>query len=111
MIEIKDILEPTGVKVAELVYTGTADPYIIYQQYNENGEAFAENKEIATSYYFQIDIWTKGDFKDLSKQVLKLMIEAGFYRTFSTELYEKDTKLKHKIIRFQYVEEHLDAPL
>lgn len=104
MIKISDILKPTSVPVRELAYSGTADPYITYFYYNENGEAFAENKEIATSYYLQLDIWTKGDFTELYKQVLELMTTAGFYRTFATELYETDTKIKHKVIRFQYCE-------
>lgn len=107
MIRISDILESTKVPISKLVYSGSDSTYITYQQYNENGEAFAENKEIATSYYFQLDIWTEGDFTDLYNQVLSLMTAAGFYRTFATELYESDTKTKHKVIRFKYVEEHL----
>lgn len=104
MIKLSTILAPTGVKVSKLHYNGTDTTYITYFFYNENGEAFAENKEIDTSYFVQVDIWTKGDFTDLAKQVLQLMKEAGYYRIYSTELYENDTKLYHKVIRFQYTE-------
>lgn len=104
MTDISDILKPTGVKVKKLHYIGSADPYIVWFIYNENGEAFAEDVEIETGYYIQVDIYTKNDFTDLYNQVLKLMIAAGFYRIFSSETYENDTKLNHKIIRFKYVE-------
>lgn len=41
--------------------------------YNEQGEACAENKKIETSYFIQVDIWTKDDFTVLYNQVLSLM--------------------------------------
>ncbi|ABQ23660.1 hypothetical protein [Clostridium kluyveri] len=104
MNKLSTVLQPTGVEVSRLNYAGTADPYIVWFIYNENGEAFAENVEIETGYYIQVDIYTKGDFTSLYKQVLELMTAAGYYRTFTTETYEADTKLNHKIIRFKYVE-------
>lgn len=103
MIRLSTILQPTGVPVNRLHYEGEADPYIVWFIYNENGEAFAENVEIETGYYIQVDIYTKDDFTNLYKQVLELMTAAGYYRTFTTETYEADTKLNHKIIRFKYV--------
>ncbi|WP_039653753.1 hypothetical protein [Clostridium tyrobutyricum] len=106
MNSIEDILKPTGVSVEHLFYSGRADPYITYQFYDENGAAFADNTEIATSYLVQVNIFTKNSFDELYKQVLELMISTGWYRKYATEDYEDNTKLKHKIIRFQYVEEY-----
>lgn len=103
MNNIENILKSIGVPVKHLFYEGRADPYITYQFYNEYGEAFAENKEIATAYSVQVNIFTKGSFEDLYKQVLILMTNAGWYRTYATEDCEPDTKLNHKIIRFQCV--------
>lgn len=104
MIKLSTILASTGVQVSRLHYEGSKNPYIVWFIYNENGEAFAENEEIETGYYVQVDIYTKGDFTDLYKQVLQVMTAAGYYRTYATETYETDTKLNHKIIRFKYVE-------
>jgi len=104
MIKLSDILQPTGISVTKLRYSGNDTTYITYFNYNEQGEAFAEDIEIATSYYIQVDIWTKDDFTDLYNQALSLMTQAGYYRTYAYELYESDTQLKHKIVRFQYVE-------
>ena len=106
---IEDILKPVkdkGIPVKHMFYTGSSDPYVTYQFYNEYGEAFSENREIATMYSVQIDIFTQGDTEDLYNQIMSLMTASGWYRTYAMELYEPDTKLKHKIIRFQYAEEH-----
>ena len=106
---IEDILKPVkdkGIPVKHMFYTGQKDPYITYQFYNEYGEAFSENREIATMYSVQMDIFTRGEVEDLYKEILDLMVSAGWYRIYAMELYEPDTKLKHKIIRFQYAEEH-----
>ena len=104
MIKLSDVLKPTGVPVSKLKYTGNATTYITYFIYNEQGEAFAENVEKDTSYFVQVDIWTKDEFEDLYKQVLSLMTNAGYYRNYAHELYENDTQIKHKVIRFQYTE-------
>ena len=104
MIKLSDILNPTGVTVTKLKYTGNATTYITYFTYNEQGEAFAENTEKDTSYFVQVDIWTKNEFEDLYKQVLVLMTAEGYYRSYAHELYESDTQIKHKVIRFQYTE-------
>jgi len=107
---IEDILQPikdSKIPVKHMFYEGSTDPYVTYQFYNEYGEAFAENREIATTYSVQIDIFTRGETEDLDNQIMSFMTAAGWYRTYAMELYEPDTKLKHKIIRFQYAEEHL----
>lgn len=104
MTPISTILKPTGVPVTHLTYSGTATTYITHQEYNSNGAAFAENKEIATNHYLQVDIWTNDTFEALAKKVLSLMTAAGYYRTYETEIYESDTKTKHKVIRFQIAE-------
>lgn len=106
MNNIENILKSIDVPVKHLFYEGRADPYITYQFYNEYGEVFAEDKEIVTAYSVQVDIFTKGSFEDLYKQVMQLMTDTGWHRTYATEDYEPDTKLNHKIIRFQYAEEH-----
>lgn len=107
MNSIKNILEgPTGVPVSRLTYTGNEDPYITFFFYNEQGEVFTDDKETVTGYYLQVDIWTKGNFVTLAEQVKTLMEEAGFKRIYSTELYEQDTGISHKVLRFSYYEEN-----
>lgn len=105
---IEDILKPVkdkGIPVKHMFYTGQKDPYITYQFYNEYGEAFSENREIATMYSVQVDIFTRGEVEDLYKEILGLMVSAGWFRIYAMDLYEPDTKLLHKAARFQFAEE------
>jgi len=75
-------------------------PYVEYEIYDENGEAWAENREIAATYYIQVDIFSMGDYTDIENMIKDKMIRAGFRRAMAADLYEKDTKLYHKAMRF-----------
>lgn len=102
---IMDTLKPTGVPVSFQTYTGTASTYITFFEYNQNAALNADDEEITTNYSIQVDIWSKGDYTSIVKQAKDLMKQAGFRRTTETELYEPDTKIFHKVLRFSFVEE------
>lgn len=101
---IKDALNTLGVPVSFSVYTGTSTPYITFFLYNEQGEAWGENKELATGYSVQVDIWSKVDNPGLADQAKTTMTTAGFKRITAHDLYESDTKVFHKAMRFSYVD-------
>jgi len=100
---IANTLASLGVPVSWQKYSGTATTYITFLVYNKQGEAWAENVEIATGYYLQVDIWSKGDYSSIEAQVEVAMIAAGFIRTTAQDLYESDTQIYHKAMRFSYV--------
>lgn len=101
---IKDTLSPIA-PIFFQVYTGTTFPAISYFKYMEQGEAYAENKEIATGNYVQVDLWSKNsEYEDLALQIKAAMELKGFIRTMVQDLYESDTKIYHKAMRFVYVE-------
>lgn len=77
-----------------------APPYIEYEIFDEQGEEWAENKEIATSYYIQVDIFSKTDYTALEEKIKEKLLNAGFERSMAADLYEKDTELYHKAMRF-----------
>lgn len=99
---IMDTLKPTGVPISFHVYSGVADTYITFFAYNEMGIVFAEDVEQIERLSIQVDIWSKGNYSALVKQVKALMIQAGFTRIYATEMYENDTKIYHKVYRFYY---------
>ena len=74
--------------------------YLEYQVIDEYGEEYSENEERYTGFIVQVDIFSAGDYVTLSKIVKAKMKEAGFIRDSSADLYEKDTKLFHKAMRF-----------
>lgn len=82
-------------------------PYVEYQITNEVGHEWAENKEIATDYTVQVDIFSKGDYTDLEEKVKEKMLDAGFTRGMAADLYEEETELYHKAMRFLYTKNKL----
>jgi hypothetical protein len=102
---ILDTLKPVGVPVAFQTYSGTATTYITFFEYNQFGALHADDEEQETALFYQVDVWSKGDYTAIVQQVKQLMKQAGFRRTFETELYEPDTQIFHKVLRFSYVEE------
>jgi hypothetical protein len=101
---IKDTLEPLNVPCEFETYEGEDDPYITFFCYNEQGEKFADDVEIETGFYIQVDIWSKGNIEQLKVNVIKLLKAAGFKRKTAQDLYESDTQLYHKCIRFFYAQ-------
>ncbi len=96
-----DILNLTADnKVYFLHATNPQIPYIEYNIFDEFGEEWAENKEIATNYYIQVDIFSKGNYSALENLIKEKMINAGFDRSMCADLYEADTGLYHKAMRF-----------
>jgi len=90
----------TEKKVYFLHANSPKPPYIEYEIFDENGEEWAENKEIATNYYVQVDVFSKADYTDLENKIKEKMINAGFNRSMCADLYENDTQLFHKAMRF-----------
>ncbi|NRT88529.1 prohead protease [Clostridium beijerinckii] len=96
-----EILNLTADKKVYFIHAnGPTAPYIEYEIFDENGEEWAENKEIATNFYLQVDIFSKTDYTDLENKIKEKMTNAGFMRSTSADLYENDTQLFHKAMRF-----------
>lgn len=83
----------------------TVAPYVEYEVISENGSLYAENEELYTTYTVQIDIFSEGNYKELVKEIKKVMKENNFLKEFGGSLYEEKTKLFHYILRFNYESE------
>jgi hypothetical protein len=86
-------------------YTGKADTYITFFEYNQGSALDADDEEKITRHSIQVDIWSKGDYTQLTHQVKDKLKQIGFTKNFETELYEteaEDVIIYHKILRFFY---------
>lgn len=101
---VLDALKPLNVPVSFQFYSGTADPYVTFFCYFENGELFADDIQKGTGYYIQVDVWSKGNYSSIVEQIKSAMTQAGFSFVSATDLYESDTKIYHKAMRFYYLE-------
>lgn len=95
--KVNNILIP----VEFIKYTGKKETYITWQGVGEN-PIFASDDEITNSEYeLDIDIYTKGNYLPILKEVKKIMNENDFIWTGdSPDMYENDTDFYHKTVSF-----------
>ena len=95
------ILNLTGDKKVHFLHANNPEvPYIEYEILRESGGSYSEGKETFTNYLVQVDIFSQNDYSDLEREIKIAMLNAGYTRDQARDLYEKETKLKHKAMRF-----------
>ncbi|GAB6174505.1 hypothetical protein JCM15765_39830 [Paradesulfitobacterium aromaticivorans] len=75
-------------------------PRITFFEMSNIGSVFADDTEMASDITLQIDVWCKGNTTDISLEVARTMKGLGFARDSATDLYEDDTGVYHKVLRF-----------
>lgn len=103
---ILSLLKETNKPIAYQEYKGSEPEYIRFFYLPQN-DFQAEDDEVYNTVFVQVDIFTPYDPNPVAKQVKQLMKQAGFKKNFEHELYEKDTKLFHYVLRFWKIEEEL----
>ena len=101
---ILETLSPLGVPVGFQKYSGQALTYITFHEYLQTGEEFEDDGEAFTGHYIQVDVWSKSDYSTLVAGIKQALKNAGFNRLDEADLYEPDTALYHKGIKFYYLE-------
>lgn len=76
-------------------------PRITFFEYVNYDNEFADDEEIGSLIAVQVDIWHMVSTTAIAKAVDKAMKAAGFRRTSAADLYEDDTKVFHKGLRYQ----------
>lgn len=99
---IMNTLKPLGVPVATANYNSTAETYIVFVEYNGAPRMNADDEVLVSKHFFQVDIFSSGNYLQLVKDVRRLMKGAGFGWMFESETYDVDMKKFRKIIRFNY---------
>lgn len=98
---VKTALADVGVPVSFLIYQGSEPTYITFFEYNQFSAWNADDEEQITAFFIQIDVWSKENYNSLVDLVKTKMNSAGFRRTSEVDLYESDTKIFHKVLRFR----------
>ncbi|MDF2534412.1 MAG: hypothetical protein K0R18_569 [Bacillales bacterium] len=102
---IINTLKHLNVQVSFQEYTGSAGTFITFFEFSQTPAVHADDEELQSNHSIQINIFSKSDYTELVRQVKTELKIVGFKRTFETELYELDTKVYHKVLRFNFVEE------
>jgi len=97
-----DTLEPLGYPVGKAKYNQAVDTYIAFVEYNQAPRINADDQEIVTKHFYQVDVFSNKNYNQLVKDIKSAMKQAGFSRMFESETYDEDLKKYRKIIRFNY---------
>ena len=98
--EVINTLENIGVPVSFQTSKTDKFPYFTFFTYLDRGTLHGDDKEVVTGYFVQVDVWSKTDYTNLVASVHQAMIEGGFIKQSYYDLYETDTKVYHKVMRF-----------
>ncbi|MGD6781326.1 hypothetical protein ACQCT3_17990 [Sutcliffiella horikoshii] len=83
-------------------YSGSDSTYVVYQEYNQAPSLHADDEEIRTKYFYQVDVFSSGNYSQTVKELKRLMNEAGFKRTFEAGEYVSELSKYRKLLRFSY---------
>lgn len=85
----------------------TEFPRITFFEVINYDAAFADDVPIMADVIVQIDVWSKVSTSVIAGEVDKTMKQLGWSRTSAADLYEEDTKIYHKALRYrrQYEED------
>ncbi len=91
------------VPIAFLSYAGKSDTYLTYYTWYEEPETFYDDEYHAEISYGTIDIFSKGNFKNILKKAKQKLKENGFVWTDNgSEEFEKETGYYHIPVNFYY---------
>lgn len=91
------------VPVFYMFYDGHLDPYITYMQTDADSAYAGDNEVLGYVDYYDIDIYSKGNYTDIVNAVIQIMVNGGFtYQPSrnSSDMYETDTEYFHKTLCF-----------
>ena len=89
------------IPIAFLSYTGKADTYLTYYTWSEQSEHFYDDEYHAEIVYCTIDIFSRGNFKDILKTVKQRLKENMFtWIDNGPEDFDKETRYYHVPVNF-----------
>jgi len=79
------------------------NPAISYYEMDNSMSSKADDEEYSSNIAIQIDIWAKSSSKcsKLAIEVNSKMEDLEFERTLALDLFEQETKIYHKTMRFE----------
>ena len=77
-------------------------PCITYYEQNNSPALVGDGKELTTESVMVIDVWSKGSTTAIAQAVDSVMASLRFVREFAGDLYESDTGVYHKSMRYRH---------
>ena len=99
------------IPVKYLRYEGHGEPYITYMQVDADNSFSGDDDLLGYVVYYDFDIYSKGNYKDIVESVKELLKANGFVWQPSrsrADQYEDDTKYYHKTLNFAFLIEEIE---
>lgn len=80
-------------------------PYITIQEVGNNNIEFGDNSATRAQINVQVDVWSKNDYTNVVSRVDDILTGIGYERYFAIDLYEFDTRVLHKPLRYWIAKE------
>lgn len=81
-----------------------AFPRVVFSEITNRDQEYRDNHSAASEVRFQLSIFSKADTRknetEIAKQIDLLMKDLGYGRYDSVDLYETDTKIFHRGMRY-----------
>jgi len=77
-------------------------PCITYYEQNNAPALVGDGEELTSESVMVIDVWSKGSTTAIAQAVDSVMAGLNFRREFAGDLYEKDTGVYHKSMRYRH---------
>lgn len=91
------------IPIAFLNYTGNSNIYLTYYTWFDEPDNFHDDEHHAETAFGTIDIFSKGNFKGILRQVKNRLKQNGFTWTDNApETFEKETGYYHVPVNFYY---------
>lgn len=91
------------IPVSFLRYNGNKTSYVTYMQTDSDNSISGDNELLGYVSYYDFDIYSKGNYLDIVREIKRIMKANGFMwqpsRT-SEDMYEDDTGYFHKTLCF-----------
>ncbi len=99
------------IPVKFLRYGGKETTYVTYMETDINNSYAGDNEILGYISYYDFDIYSKGNYFNIVKEIKKIMKDNGFIwqpsRT-SQDMYEDDTGYYHKTLCFAIERQEID---
>ncbi len=103
---LRKTLEETGLPVKPYEYKGTKPEYIVYNEEDERGTSYRDDRPGGTSIWWQAHLFTpiQSDYRSIKRKMREMLLAAGFGVGSVRTLYEKETEIVHVVISCNIVE-------
>ena len=92
------------IPIAYSQYFGKEDAYLTYYTWIEKPHLFADDDNLSEYCYFTVDVWSKGNFKNIVELVKQKLKQKGcIWTDCAAEVFEPETGFFHVPINFYAV--------